>query len=1202
MSSSEVKDFPLGISGFNFSDLYRPEKLKKLHSDFWKHADAFSPPTRAKFGELGKSTFTPPQESEVLIETARIVGDFIAKLFNVSSQVGLLRKQTLDLHSVFRFKHDFLNIRVFKRFDEAPVAASHYQELSDKIKKIFTAEPASGKTDEEIVFSDMTCFFLDCEKKLKSGSSLEPLENQRIQNICSSILVKTSLEKIQGALQLFEDWCVQTYVDPVRRVRLKDWISFVRPNKLDFLNLVPTESPDRDLPERKVGPDSHLRLRDGFKLTDHRMGQKEFLREVDYCILCHAREKDSCAHGFPEKTGGYKKNPLGIELRGCPLDERISEMHALRKSGDAIAALAMIMLDNPLCPGTGHRICNDCMKGCIFQKQDPVNIPQTETGILTDVLHLPYGFEIYSLLTRFNPLNRERPYALPYNGNNVLVVGLGPAGYTVAHYLANYGFGVVGIDALKLEPVDNLLTGKGKPFPMPIQNFSDLDKELDERFLMGFGGVSEYGITVRWDKNFLSVIYLSLLRRTNIRFFGGVRFGGTLTAEDAWSLGFKHIAIATGAGKPTIINMKNNLIRGIRKASDFLMALQLTGAFKKPSMANLQVRLPAIVIGGGLTAIDTATELLAYYPVQVEKALDRYETLCREFGEQFVWEMCDEEEREILETFVDHGKQVKEERWRAQKEKRKPDFISLCRRWGGVSIAYRKRLIDSPAYRLNHEEVIKALEEGISFVENVSPAEAHRDRFGAVDGITFKRASGDTVTLPAKSVCVAAGTHPNIIYEKERPGTFELDAESGFFKKYRATPKNGSWGLVEASPEDKDAFFLSHQSDGRFVTFYGDNHPDYSGNVVKAMASAKHGTPQIVKLFQKDIERAERGGGDFSLFEKLVHELDETLVPRVVKVVRLTPTIVEVIVKGRYVARKFEPGQFYRLQNYETFSHIIEGSRLTMEGIALTGAWVEKEKDLLSLIVLEMGASSRLCVLLEPGEPVVVMGPTGTPSEIPRGENVLLAGGGLGNAVLISIAKALRQNHSRVIYFAGYKKREDLFKQKEIEEATDQVVWSVDQGDPIAARRPQDLHFVGNIVQAMEAYGRGKLQDPSLFRLDEIDRILAIGSDRMMAAVKAARFGVLKPLLKPQHTAIASINSSMQCMMKEVCAQCLQKHVDPVTGKETEVVFSCHHQDQIMDEVDFQNLNERLRMNSLAEKLTNRYLDYLFQRGKVERI
>ena len=45
----------------------------------------------------------------------------------------------------------------------------------------------------------------------------------------------------------------------------------------------------------------------------------------------------------------------------------------------------------------------------------------------------------------------------------------------------------------------------------------------------GFGGVAEYGITVRWNKNFLKVIRLLLERRAQFSIFGGVRFGGTLT-------------------------------------------------------------------------------------------------------------------------------------------------------------------------------------------------------------------------------------------------------------------------------------------------------------------------------------------------------------------------------------------------------------------------------------------------------------------------------------------------------------------------------------------------------------------------------------------------------------------------------------------------------------------------------------------------
>ena len=226
------------------------------------------------------------------------------------------------------------------------------------------------------------------------------------------------------------------------------------------------------------------------------------------------------------------------------------------------------------------------------------------------------------------------------------------------------------------------------------------------------------------------------------------------------------------------------------------------------------------------------------------------------------------------------------------------------------------------------------------------------------------------------------------------------------------------------------------------------------------------------------------------------------------------------------------------------------------------------------------------------------MGPTGTPTEIPESENVLLAGGGLGNAVLFSIAKAMRANGNRVIYFAGYKNGADLYKREEIENATDQVIWSTDFGEEIRPARAQDAHYRGNIVQAMLAYAKGELGDKKV-DLKDVDRIIAIGSDRMMNGVKEARYNALQPYLKPTHTAIGSINSPMQCMMKEVCAQCLQRHVNPHTGEEF-FVFSCFNQDQHLDLVDFKNLNDRLRANSIQEKLSNMWLDKIFKNESLK--
>ena len=1151
----------LGIPGFSYCDLFEPDRLKELHNLFDAELAAANPELFAAWNSYRTNPVqprTPVEISALLVGVAGHVSRFLIRLFQVEAEAEALAQKTSDQSPVFRFKIDFVRRRVLPTLKKiaVPQEAAARQALEERVAAL-----RGSDADIELATATAAVRLMDEEKKDRAA--------------------------VAPAIEDMLQWCALHLHDPA----YQHWVSFRFPEAVEHFNLVEVERPIDTLPESMIGPPGRLRRRDGFVLTDRRMEPRQILSEIHYCILCHERDKDTCSKGIRDAGGAATKNPLDIPLEGCPLDEKISEMHYMRKHGDAIGALALVMLSNPMCPGTGHRICNDCMKACIYQKQEPVNIPQIETAVLTDALELPWGVEIYGLLTRWNPLNIGRPYALPYIGKNVLVVGMGPAGYTLAHYLANEGFGVAGVDGLKIEPLDTRLTGTEDVDPEPVHSWKAMYEELDARILEGFGGVSEYGITVRWDKNFLTLLHLTLSRRKTIRIYGGVRFGGTLTIEDAWKWGFDHIAIAAGAGRPTIIDMKNNLACGIRKASDFLMALQLTGAFKRSALPNLQVRLPAIVVGGGLTAIDTATELAAYYPVQVEKTLDRYEALVERSSRDSVLACFSPLEREILGEFLKHGAEVRAERKRAAAAGELPDFVKLVRAWGGVSLAYRKRMLDSPAYRLNHEEVVKALEEGISFIENVNPEEAILDEHNHVRAMRFS-APGRDVELPARAVLVAAGTTPNITYEKEHPGSFRMDGKKKFFAAYQAVEQSdGSFQLQSST--NGGGFFTSYHEDGRFITYYGDNHPRYAGNVVKAMASARDGYPRVVALFAKDLARldAAKQKERDAQWRSLTGFLDSELIARVSEVRRLTPTIVEVIVHAPSAARKFEPGQFYRLQNYETWAERRKDTRLLMEGIALTGAWVDREKGLLSLIALELGVSSRLVSRLKQGERVVVMGPTGTPSEVGRSENVLLLGGGLGNAVLFSIAREMREKGNRVIYFAGYKKGEDLFKREEVEEGTDQVIWSTDMGAEIAPHRSQDRHFRGNIVQSVLAYGKGEMGQP-LVPLSEIDRIIAIGSDRMMAAVKDARHGVLQPLLRPDHIAIASINSPMQCMMKEVCAQCLQKHVDPATGKET-ILFSCLNQDQLMDHVDFKNLNTRLQQNTVQEKLSSLWLDYL---------
>jgi NAD(P)H-flavin reductase len=631
------------------------------------------------------------------------------------------------------------------------------------------------------------------------------------------------------------------------------------------------------------------------------------------------------------------------------------------------------------------------------------------------------------------------------------------------------------------------------------------------------------------------------------------------------------------------------LARGVRQASDFLMALQLTGAAKANSVANLQLRMPIVVIGGGLTAIDTATESLAYYVVQVEKFLARYETLVAEKGAAEVQAGWTPEETETAGEFLAHAYAIRAERALAAREGRNPQLVKLLNTWGGVSIAYRRRLIDAPSYTLNHEEVAKALQEGIRFAESLTPQEVELDQYGHAAALHLKSASGEQVRMPARSILVAAGTQPNTVLGREDQQNVFLDG-----KWFQAVDEDGNPVKPErvAKPQ-KAAVLMSLRKDLRAISFFGDLHPSFAGNVVKAMASAKQGYPVVSRTLAR---RKPSGPASAELLKKLNYELRAV----VREVIRLTPTIVEVIAQAPTAARAFKPGQFYRLQNYEVLAPRVHGTVLGMEGLALTGASVDREKGLLSTIVLEMGGSSDLCALLKPGEPMILMGPTGTPTETPAQETVLLIGGGLGNAVLFSIGQELRAQGSRTIYFAGYKKIIDRYKVEEIEKAADIVIWCCDEAPGFTPGRVQDKAFVGNIVEAILAYGRGDLKpDPEAgpaleaeteLSLHSVDRLVVIGSDGMMGAIARARHTVLAPFLKPDHKAIGSINSPMQCMMKEICAQCLQLHKDPKTGEET-VVFSCFNQDQQLDQVDWASLRTRLSQNGVQEKLTKQWID-----------
>lgn len=1142
--------------GLKFPDLYDVVGLERLDRAFLVLLGEIDASVRDRLiaARSAPSNLDRKTEAELIVELAPHVEDFIGMLFGVTDSIVNLQARHNELAPLYSVKRLFVQRRAAKGKSVESLRNFDSDGLARNLALLF-GEPFSELTFARHVIDWMT-------------------DEARYSN----------------ELELAAKYAAWAALTREGHQKHHDGVLFKIPHRTEQTNLIPLQSITKNGVSLFAAPDDRRREREGFGLTDTGIDLAGALDEANYCIWCHSQEKDSCSKGLRDrKTGSYEKSVFGVTLTGCPLDERISEMNLVKSRGYSIGTLAVVAVNNPICAATGHRICNDCMKACIFQKQEPVNIPEIETRTLKDVLALPWGFEIYGLLTRWNPLNIRSPLPKPASGYKVLVVGLGPAGFTLAHHLINDGHTVVAIDGLKIEPLPQSLAGVNgdgmRSAFRPIRDVSSIYEDLNERIMAGFGGVAEYGITVRWNKNFLKVVRLLLERRSGFSMYGGIRFGGTLTIDDAFAMGFDHIALCLGAGKPTFIAMKNGLAPGVRQASDFLMALQLTGAAKADSIANLTVRLPVIVVGGGLTAIDTATEALAYYPVQVEKFLARYERLIANRGKDAIqWR---EDEAAIVEEFVDHALTLRAERADAKEEGRPPRISALLEGWGGATVVYRRRLIDAPSYTLNHEEVDKAMQEGIHFAECLAPEAVLLDAHGHAEGIRLvKKNAGaaddpvqPSITLPARTILVAAGTQPNTVLSREDSIHFELDG-----RYFQAADENGRKVTPERIAKPETACVLvNHSSDGRAISFFGDLHPSFAGNVVKAMASATQGYPVITRMLGR---RPPNAVSSADLVQRLNNELRAT----VHAIHRLTPTILEIVIHAPQAARAFKPGQFFRLQNFETLAPKVANTKLAMEGLALTGAWVDCPRGLISTIVLEMGGSSNLCASLRPGDPVILMGPTGAPTEIVPNQTYVLVGGGLGNAVLFSIGQAAREAGSKILYFAGYKKLQDRYKVEQIEQAADVVVWCSDEAPGFVPGRPQDHTFVGNIVQAMEAYSLGKLGHPTI-PLAKADRLVVIGSDVMMAAVARARYESLKNYFDPRHIAIGSINSPMQCMMKEICGQCLQLHRDPVTQEET-AVFSCFNQDQSLDCVDFSVLRGRLSQNSAQEKLTKNWIDY----------
>ncbi len=1140
----------------NIAKLYTRQGLIDIDNQFNNFLRAEDRHLAEKFAKI--SLVKKDEVSQILIDAAKFLEIFLVNLFKIDQENEKLQQKHHDLILIHQIRRSFVQRVVIKEFKEAVIGFDGLQFLA--IHKI------KGEIDE-----------IEIELAYKINNSKE------------------------DELEDYKKYAAWAIYSREGKNFHENGALFILPQKIDYNNLI-----DKDNIKQKINP-----ARRGFDLTDEGYGLNRVLAESNYCIFCHKQKKDSCRKGIFDNNmvSSFKKDNFGLELKGCPLDEKISEMNFLKSQGFSIASLAIAVIDNPMIAGTGHRICNDCMKSCIYQKQDPVNIPQIESRILKDVLSLPYGFEIYSLLTRWNPLNYKDPLPKSNSKKRILICGLGPAGYTLAHYLLNQGHEVVAIDGLKIEPLNPEISGVdhkgGRVEFKAIKYLDEIYEPLSERQIGGFGGVAEYGITSRWDKNFLKIIRLLLERRSNFRMFGGVRFGSSINDDIAFKdYGFDHIALCIGAGKPNIIDIENNFAKGINLASDFLMSLQLTGAFKEELFTNLQIRLPIIVIGGGLTAIDAACEAQAYYFMQIKKFANKIDVI----GKERVWSLLNIEEKIIAEEFL-------------------KDFISLKKgelNFLPTKILYRKKIQDSPSYRLNHEELRKALEQGIVFIENKSPKRAILDNFGHIKSLQCM----DNSIFDCKSLLIAAGTLPNISPVTEDNIDIKLDNKyfSQINKNNNLNP-NPSLESELLSPscnisnlEEKDLctfeytrisssrlsksrsnninslsidesgldFITKVNADNQAISFFGDLHPKFEGNVVKAMASAKIGSKEIEKIINNSKNR--------NKFP--IKQLNKEFSAKIAKINRLSVFVIEIVVKAPLLAKSTKIGQIFRLQNFHYFAPKIDQQIVAMEGIPITALKIDKEQGLITGIVVETGGSTSLIKYFKENEPCIFMGPSGKATDIPKNETVIFIGGGRGNQPLTALAESFSNNNCRVIFFAGYKKNSFIVDQNRMENSAYKMIFAIEEERPnLKLSKKSSEQFHGNVIEAIKHYFSlsNFSQEASKAKSQLlIDRIFTIGNDDLMHEIAKLRHKNTIPSFSKAKYAITSLNSPMQCMMKGVCARCLQKRKNK-NGK-TEYFYSCAEQDQDIDNLDFNHLHYRCQQNSLSEKVSKLWINHLQKR------
>ena len=267
------RDFPLGVPGFTYQDLHSEPRLAELDRIFLDELRDQDAPLAERLAAWrgGPGALDPIACSRLLVEAARPLSRFIARLFGVEREWRAQAASAGPEAILFRFRRDFLLRRAVRATPvgdaDLPALARHARAIE---LRLFDGLP--WETDPELSTARMGAELLDLEAehieavRQKKRPSVSDVARRRVADLVARATStgadlpsprdgsdEAALEFLETLLSRYASWCRERLHRTELSREIARWVSFRLPAPFDFHRLVETERPKPDFPEERVG-------------------------------------------------------------------------------------------------------------------------------------------------------------------------------------------------------------------------------------------------------------------------------------------------------------------------------------------------------------------------------------------------------------------------------------------------------------------------------------------------------------------------------------------------------------------------------------------------------------------------------------------------------------------------------------------------------------------------------------------------------------------------------------------------------------------------------------------------------------------------------------------------------------------------------------------------------------------------------------